>query len=404
MMLTGQKSKFTFVLITVFIESVGLGIMLPVMPRLLVELGGGDIGDAAAYGGILIFVYALMQFIFAPLLGRLSDHFGRRPIILLAMLIFAFNNLMMTIATSITWLLVARTISGIAGATSAVANTVAFDISSREKRAETLGMISAAGFIGVFAGPVMGGFLVDFGSRMPFLVSAVLALANFLFGLIVLPETLKPENRRQFTFKITRPVGQLFKFEQIGFMLPLLFAYFILSFAYDTNFSVLGYYTMEKYLWTERQLGYFLSFLSGMLVLIQGLIIKIAVPRLGEKRVIIWGMILNIVGFTGFAFAPNGWALILFSVPFCVGCLAAPAFYSLLSQKTPNDQQGALNGNMNSMAAASGVLSPLIMTQTFKYFTSEKAVIYFPGFPFLVAAVCIVLALLFTVVNFKRSY
>lgn len=383
----------TFIFITVFLDVTGFGIIIPVLPKLLMELTGEGISQAAIWGGIMMFIYASMQFLFAPILGNLSDHFGRRPVLLVSMFGFAAEYFVMGIAPTITWLVIARIMLGAFGATTTTANAYIADVSPPEKRAANFGILGVAFGLGFIFGPMIGGVLGEYGPRVPFFVACGLAFANFLYGAIVLPETLKREDRRKFTLKRANPVGAWREMRRYPIVIGLVGALVLYQFAHDANPAVWTYYTMLKFDWSESQVGLSLAVVGIFTALVQGVLIRIVIPKFGEKAAAYAGLLAGALGFIGFALAPAGWVMLAILGPWALIGLAMPAMRGIMSNEVPDNAQGELQGAIASLFSVTAIFSPLFMTQIFAYFTKADAPFYFPGAPYLCAGIFLALAM-----------
>lgn len=383
------RMPLIFILIAIGIDTIGFGIIIPVVPELIMELTGEGLGAAAIYGGWLLFCYALMQLFFAPVLGNLSDRFGRRPVLLCSLAAFGLDYTLMGLAPTITWLFIGRLIAGVTGATHATANAYAADISAPSERAKSFGLIGAAWGLGFILGPVLGGFLGELGPRVPFFVAAALALGNVLYGLLVLPETLPPEGRRPFRIGRANPIGAFGQMRAYPFVVGSLVALVFYQIAHDANPSTWTYYTMLKFDWSEREVGYSMGAVGLLLVAVQAGLIQILIDGLGELRTVYFGFAMMAVGYAGFAFSTSGWMMYAFIVPFALGGVAMPALRGLLSNQVPENGQGELQGALASLVSLTAIVAPLFMTQLFGFFTSGSS-LYFPGAPFLAASVLVV--------------
>jgi DHA1 family tetracycline resistance protein-like MFS transporter len=382
-----SKKAMLFILITVLIDTIGFGIVAPVTPELIMELTGQPISEAALYGGWLMFLYALTQFFAAPILGNLSDRFGRRPVLIASLFTLGLDYLLMAFAPTLEWLFVGRAIAGVAGATFATANAYIADISDPEMRAQNFGLLGSAWGFGFILGPVIGGLLGEYGSRVPFFAAAALAGANVLYGLFVLPESLPTEARRAFSFKRANPIGALAQMRKYPGVLLLFGALVLYQLAHDANPSTWTYYTMLKFGWSERDVGLSMGVLGISIVVVQGLLIRIVIPKLGDRMTVLLGLAVMATGYLGFSLAGEGWVMLVFIVPFALGSLAMPALRSILSHRVGADAQGELQGAMSSLMSLTAIVAPVFLTQLFGYFSSASAPVYFPGAPFMTAAV-----------------
>ncbi len=390
-----KNSALTFVFITMLIDVTGLGIIIPVLPTLIQQLTGGGLSEAAMYGGWLTFAYAFMQFIFSPILGGLSDKYGRRPILLISLFGFGIDYIFMGFAPTIAWLFIGRLISGISGASITTAGAYIADVSPPEKRAQNFGLIGVAFGLGFIIGPVIGGILGQHGARIPFFAAAGLALVNWLYGYFILPESLKPENRRPFDWKRANPIGSLNNIRRYPLILSLVISLVFIYLANHATQSTWTFYTMEKFKWNEAWVGYSLGFVGLMIAIVQGGLIRIVIPKLGQKRSVYFGLTLYTIGFICFAFATKGWMMFAFIIPFALGGFAGPALQGIISSQVPNNEQGELQGALTSLISVTSIIGPLLMTYLFSYFTSPEAPIIFPGAPFLMGAILTLIALIF---------
>jgi DHA1 family tetracycline resistance protein-like MFS transporter len=384
------RQPLVFLLITILIDTIGFGIIIPVLPELIMELTGEGLGAAARYGGYLLFCYAVMQFFFAPVLGNLSDRFGRRPVLLGSLAVFGLDYLVMGLAPDLAWLFAGRLVAGVAGATHSTANAYAADVSPPEERARNFGMIGAAWGFGFILGPVIGGFLGELGPRVPFFAAAGLALLNVGYGLLVLPETLSPDKRRPFAIARANPVGAFRQMRAYPFVVGMLVALVFYQIAHDANPATWTYYTMLKFGWSERDVGYSMGAVGLSLVAVQAGLVQPLIDRFGERRTVFLGFAMMATGYAGFAFSSAGWMMIAFIVPFSLGGVTMPALRGILSNQVPENAQGELQGALASVVSLTAIGAPLFMTQLFGYFAADAAPLYFPGAPFLAAAVLVV--------------
>lgn len=383
-----------FVLITLLVDAIGFGIIIPVIPELIMELTGEGLGAAARYGGWLLFCYALMQFLFAPVLGNLSDRFGRRPVLLTSLTIFGLDTLAMALAPTIGWLFAARLAAGAFGATHATANAYVADVTPPDKRAQSFGMIGAAWGLGFVLGPVLGGLLGEYGPRVPFIAAASLALGNVAWGLFVLPETLAPEKRRPFRLTRANPVGAIRQMRAYPFVIGAFVTVLLYQIAHDANPSTWTYYTMLAFDWSEREVGYSLGAVGAMLTIVQAVGIRYVIAWLGERRTVSFGLASMTIGYAGFGIASESWMMYAFMAPFALGGVAMPALRGILSTQVDESSQGELQGAMTSIASLTTIGAPVFMTQLFAAFTEDPASLYFPGAPYVAASALVFLGLL----------
>ncbi|KAA5540608.1 TCR/Tet family MFS transporter [Adhaeribacter rhizoryzae] len=395
-MLGERKAALSFIFVTLLLDVIGFGIIIPVIPKLITELTGGTLSDASRYGGWLMFAFSVTQFLFSPVLGNLSDQFGRRPVLLFSLFGFALDYLFVAFAPTITWLFVGRIVAGITGASITTASAYIADISTPEKRAQNFGLIGAAFGLGFIIGPVIGGVLGQYGSRVPFLAAAALTLLNWLYGYFILPESLKPENRRPFSWRRANPIGALQHLKKYPVITGLIGSLVLIYIAAHATQSTWTYYTMEKFRWDEAMVGYSLGAIGVLVGVVQGGLIRVINPKLGQKRLVYFGLLLYTVGYVLFAFATQGWMMFLFLVPYCLGGIAGPALQGIISGQVPANEQGELQGALTGLMSVTSIVGPPFMTNLFSYFTSRAAPIYFPGAPFLMGAVLTLVSVLLT--------
>ncbi len=392
-----RGNALMFIFITILIDVIGIGIIIPVLPKLITELTGGGMSEAARYGGWLMFAYAIMQFIFAPIIGGLSDRYGRRPVLLLSLFGLGIDYLFLAFAPTIGWLFVGRLLAGISGASFTTASAYIADVSPLEKRAQNFGLIGAAFGLGFIIGPVLGGLLGQFGSRAPFFASAALALLNWLYGYFILPESLSQENRRAFDWKRANPVGSLLQMRRYPVIIGLIGSLLCLYIAGHSSQSTWSYYTMEKFGWNEKWVGYSLGFVGLTIGLVQGLLTRVIIPKLGAVRSVFIGLCLSTIGFVGFALATQGWMMFALMIPFALGGIAGPSLQGIISGQVPPNEQGELQGALTGLISATSIVGPLLMTNLFSWFTTPDAPVYFPGAPFMMGAILTVLGMILAI-------
>lgn len=374
-------------------DSVGFGIIMPVLPDLIMDVTGESLAASARYGGWLMFVYALMQFFFAPVLGNLSDAYGRRPILLISMVVLAINYILMGFAQSLVLLVLGRLISGIGASTMSTCNAYIADVTTPEERAKYFGLMGAAFGMGFIIGPVVGGFLGEYGARVPFFATAVLLSINFIFGLIILPESLDKENRRAFRPRQANPFSTFSELSKYKVVFGILGVMFIYNLGHHVLPSIWSYYTIEKFDWSPREIGYSLGFIGALMVFVQGVLIGIIVPKVGMRWAGMIGITMSALAFCGYASASGSWMMYAAMIPGALGGLAGPALNAIASGQVDATQQGELQGGLASMMSLTAIISPPIMTQVFGLFSGSDAAIYFPGAPFLLAAFLTILSL-----------
>ena len=379
------------------IDAMGIGLIMPVMPDLLIQVRGGTLGSAALWGGLLATSFAAMQFLFGPVIGGLSDRFGRRPVLLISLLVMAVDYLVMAVAGTIWLLLIGRVIGGITAATHSTANAYIADISKPEDKAANFGLIGAAFGIGFVLGPMVGGILAEYGTRAPFYAAAALSAANAVFGFFVLKETVTDAIRRPFSIKRANPFGAFKILSKMPAIAPLLVVFFIYQVAFTVYPAIWSYFGKERFDWDPTTIGLSLGLFGLSFALVQGLLIRPALKYFGEQLTVIYGLWLDVLAFALLAVVTSGTlALILIPIAALAG-IATPALQGIMSRAVGDDQQGELQGALTSISALAMIISPIAMTTTFAAFTGENAPIYFPGAPFLLALVLLLGAIgLFT--------
>jgi len=397
-----QTPAIGFIFLTLIIDITGLGIIIPVMPALIQQLTGETIGEAAKYAGWMLFAFAIMQFIFSPILGNLSDRFGRRPVLLIALFGFGLDYLLMAMAPTIGWLFAGRIIAGICGASITTGMAYIADISTPEKRSANFGMVGAAFGIGFIVGPVIGGLLGEYGPRIPFYAAAAITMMNWLYGYFILPESLPADKRRKFEWKRANPFGAIKQLRRYPLLAGLLFSLFFVYIASHAVQSTWSFFTIERFKWSESMVGYSLG-TAGLLVgIVQGLLIRVINPRLGPNKSVYTGMVLYFIGLTLFAFAWQGWMMFAFLVPYCLGGITGPAIQGIMSNQVPDIEQGELQGGFASMVSITSIIGPPVMTGLFAFFTSAKAPFQFAGAPFLLGAALTLISLVLAVKSLRK--
>lgn len=394
-MLTNKKAALGFIFVTILIDVIGFGIIIPVVPKLIMELGHMDNSSASKYGGWLMFAYAFMQFLWAPLLGNLSDRYGRRPVLLFSLFGFGIDYLLTGFAPGVAWLFIGRIVAGITGASFTTATAYIADISTPEKRAQNFGIVGAAFGMGFIIGPVIGGLLGGLGPRVPFFVAAGLSLLNCLYGFLVLPESLSKENRRPFEWRRANPIGSLRQFSKYPAIVGLIVALGLVYLGSHAVQTAWSYYSIEKFNWHEREIGISLGVVGVCVGVVQGLLIRKTIPMLGQERSVYLGLVLYGLGMILFAVATKGWMMYAFTTVYCLGGICGPALQGIISNHVPANEQGELQGGLTSVISLTAIIGPLVMTQLFGYFTSKTAPIKFPGAPFIAGAILMLASAVF---------
>ncbi len=391
------------VFMTLFLDIIGIAIIMPVLPTYLEELTGADISTAAVDGGWLLLVYAGMQFLFAPMIGNLSDRFGRRPILLASIFTFALDNLICALATSYWMLFVGRVLAGISGASFATASAYIADVSDDSNRARNFGLIGIAFGVGFALGPVLGGLLGEFGPRVPFYGAALLSFVNFILAYFLLPETLSRENRRAFQIARANPLGalrQMRNYPGIGWVVLVFFLFWLAHAVYPSVWSFVGAY---RYRWSEAQIGLSLGLFGIAAAFVMAVVLPRVLPILGERRTAITGVLFSGLGLVGYAIAWEGW--MVYAVIFLTALegLADPPLRSIAAGKVPPSAQGELQGALTSVSSITTIVGPLIFTQLFAIFTGTRAPFVFAGMPYAFGAGLVFLALVIVVARVRPT-
>ena len=387
------RAAFAFVLVTVLLDMLALGIMVPVLPKLVVEFMGGDIASAATITGYFGFAWAAMQFVFSPLLGALSDRFGRRPVIILSNIGMGLDYVVMALAPSLWWLFVGRLLSGVSAATSATAGAYITDVTQPDKRAAKFGMMGAAFGFGFIIGPALGGFLGGIDLRLPFWVAAGLSFANALYGFFVLPESLPRERRAPFRWRMANPVGALQLLRTKPLLIGLATALFLERVAHDSLPRVFVLYTDYRYQWSAATVGLALAAVGVAQMIVSAGMVGASVRRFGERPTLLAGLLFGLCGFMLYGLAPSGlWFMA--GVPLAaLGGLSGPAMQGLMTREIGPSDQGKLQGALASIQGVAGLIGPLLFTQIFATAIRADGPLHLPGAPYLLSALLVVVAL-----------
>ncbi|SMO88255.1 TCR/Tet family MFS transporter [Ruegeria faecimaris] len=389
-----MRLPFLFVLATVMIDAMGIGLVLPIMPELIIDVQGGTLASAAIWGGVLSTAFAAMQFIFGPILGNLSDAFGRRGVLLVSLFVMSLDYVVMALAGSIWLLLAGRIVGGITAATHSTAAAFMADVSKPHEKAANFGLLGAAFGVGFVLGPVIGGLLSEYGTRAPFWAAAALSAITFGVGLMVMPETVTDKNRRPFSLRRANPVNSLRAIAALPGIRPMLWVYFLYSVSIYVYPAIWAYFTAERFGWSPQMIGVSLGLYGIGMAAVQGGLIRPATRFLGERVTILLGMVFEIVSFLLLAFLTNGIIALMLIPITAIGAVATPAIQALASRATPDSQQGELQGVLTSLHALSMVISPLVMSSVFAWFAKPGSAIYFPGAPFLLAMCLMIVGLI----------
>lgn len=387
------KHAIAFVFLTVLIDTIGFGIIMPVMPQLIIELSGKTLAEATFIGGWLLTSYAVMQFVCGPVIGNLSDRFGRRPVLLVSLAAFAIDYALMGFAPSLMWLFVGRVIAGIAGAVYSPAWAYVADVSAPEKRAQSFGLMGAAFGLGFIVGPAIGGFLGELGPRAPFFAAAALGGLNFLYGLFVLPESLPAERRRKFEWKRANPVGTLMALRRYPAVMAIIGAVFLWQLAHQVYPSTWSFFAKIQFGWSEAAIGGSLAFTGVLMAFTQGFLTGKIVPRIGERRAVIVGLASGALGMAIIAFATAGWVVYVAMIAGTLQGLAYPSMNAIMSKQVAADQQGELQGGVASLMSLTTIVGPIMMTQALGHFSEEGAPVHFPGAAFVLSTALAICAL-----------
>ena len=389
-----RQAAIGFIFITLLIDVMGWGLIIPVMPDLISELKHIPVNQAASYGGILLSAYAITQFVFAPIIGNLSDRYGRRPVLLSSLLGFGIDYIVLALAPTYGWLFVGRIIAGITGASFTTASAYIADVSTDENRAKNFGLIGAAFGLGFVLGPVLGGLLSDLGTRAPFYAAAILCLLNALYGYFVLPESLKKENRRPFQWKKANPFGSLQFLRRNSAVSGMAVGFFLIYLAAQAVQGNWSFFVEYRFGWGSKMVGISLAVVGILVGGVQAGLTRVVNPKIGDEKSIYLGLALYTIGLTLFAFASETWMMFAILVPYCLGGICNPSLQSSLAGHIPPNEQGELQGALTALMSLTTIFGPLMMNNLFSYFTSEKAPFHFPGVHFLLAAVFMLLSLI----------
>ncbi len=397
------RNPLIFIFITRLIDAMGFGIVMPVLPQLLLNMGAPDIAAATRTGGLLVVTYAVLQFFFGPVIGNLSDQFGRRPVILTSLAAYGIDCLLMGFAPSVGWLFAGRAIAGIAGAVYVPANAFIADVTPPEKRAQAFGIVGSAFGLGFILGPGIGGMLGELGARAPFFVAAALAGLNFLFGLFVLPESLPIELRRKFSWRRANPLGAVTMLRRHPALLVYATTVVIYMLANNVYPSTWAFFTTAKFNWSTGMIGVSLMATGLAMALAQAFVTGRLVKLIGEVGAAYFGMSIAAALAVAYAFMAHPWLVFVYAGIGALQGVAYPALNGLMSRQLPPNEQGELQGSVASLMSVANVIGPLVMTQTLAYFTAPNAPVYFPGAAFILAASMNVLGIILLLTGQRRQ-
>lgn len=375
-----------FLAATAFINSMGIGLIAPVMPALLVDLTGGDLADASFWGGVALVSYAVMQFIFSPVVGALSDRYGRRPILLMSLAAYAADMLLLALVQTLTWFLVIRALAGVFASTFSTASAYVADITPPEQRGKRFAILGAAFGAGFILGPAIGGILGDIDIRYPFFAGALVAASNALFGALFVKESLTVERRRAFSWSRANTFGtliRLFRTPGLGVLLPVFFLATLSSWVYPTVWS---YVAKEKFLWTEGQIGWSIAYYGVIAFFAQAVVVQLVLPQIRMRTAIWVALLVEMVALIGIGLASAGWFVYLMITTALISTMQDPAIRQALSARIPEDAQGELQGGLSALTSVAMIMSPLVYNGMFTLTAGDGALYYLPGSPFIVAA------------------
>ncbi|TBR10167.1 MAG: MFS transporter [Lysobacter sp.] len=399
-----RRAALAFIFITVLIDVVSFGLIIPVLPHLVQQLNGGDTEHAAYWIGAFSFVFALIQFFTSPIQGALSDRFGRRPVILLSCLGLGLDFVFMALAPTLAWLMAGRIISAMTSASFTTANAYIADVTPPQDRAKSFGLIGAAFGLGFIIGPLIGGVLGDIDQRLPFWAAAALALANFLYGLVVLPESLPKEKRSaRFDWRHAKPLGSIHLLRQYPQILGLAFVVFLANMAHYVYPSTFVLFADVRYGWGEREVGYVLAVVGVLSVVVNTLVVGRLVRRLGERRALVLGLACGVVGFTVYGFATSSWVFLIGMPISALWAVAQPATQALITREVGPEAQGRMQGALMSLVSLAGIAAPVMFAGTFGYFIGRRAPAYQPGAAFFLAAIVLAMALVIAILHAPRT-
>jgi MFS transporter, DHA1 family, tetracycline resistance protein len=399
-----RKAALGFIFVTLLIDVMGFGIIIPVMPELIEGLAHVESNEAAYINGWMLMAFGVMQFLFSPLMGNLSDRYGRRPVLLASLFGFGLDYIFLYFAPSIAWLFVGRIIAGMMGASFTTAAAYIADVSEPEKRAQNFGIIGAAFGVGFMLGPALGGLLSTLGPRAPFAAAAILTFINWLYGYFILPESLPEEHRRGFEWKRANPFGALKFLFRYKAILGLVASIVLLYLAAHAVQSTWAFYTKFKFAWDGKATGFSLAFVGLMVGLVQGWLIRFINPKLGQIRSVYVGLFLYAIGLVLFGVATEGWMMYVFLIPYCFGGIAGPSLQGIMSGQVPVNEQGELQGALTSLISLTNIFGPLMMSGLFSVFSGSNAPFYFPGAAMVAGAVLMLIAAVLARISLKKNF
>ncbi len=398
-----RQPALGFIFVTLTLAIIGFGLLIPVLPQLIVHFQGGDIAAGSKAYGWVVSIYALMQFVGSPLLGALSDRFGRRKIILIATAGSAIDYVIMANAPTLAWLFVARTIAGFTAGVFATANAYVADVTTPEKRAHAYGLLGAAFGIGFIIGPVLGGLLGNYSLRLPFWFAAGCSALNWLYGWFVLPESLPPEHRREFSWKRANPVGAFLGLKRFPAVMGLVEAFFIFMLSQLLLQSTWALYTNYRYQWSPLQVGSSLAFAGFAMAVVQAVLVKRLVPRLGDTRAVVIGFCISLVAQVCYGLAPQGWMIYAIICAGALAGIAGPALQAYITKHVPQNEQGSVQGVFGGLQSLAGIPGPFIASHSFGWAIGQTGFWHLPGIAFFEAAILVGLALVLATRSFRSA-
>ena len=397
------KPALGFIFVTLVLDILGIGIVIPILPTLVEQLSGETMDTAAYIYGLLAMLYALMQFLFAPMLGSLSDRFGRRPIILISLFGAGLDYFLLAWAPTLAWFFVGRILAGVTGANFSAATAYIADVSSPEKRAANFGLVGAAFGLGFSIGPAIGGLLGQLDLRLPFIVAGVITLVNWLYGLLVLPESLDAKNRRNFSWGRSNPVGALLYLRKYPMVFGLAGVFFLANIAHQSLPAIWALYTKYRYAWEPMDIGISLAVVGVMAAIVQGGLTRKIIPKTGEQKAALIGLGISAASFCLYGLATDGWMIYAIIVFGALGGLAGPAIQGMVSRGVGDDEQGGVQGSMSSLISVSSIIGTPVATGLFGYFISDRAPVHLPGIAFLFSAGLTLAAAALAVRSFRKG-
>lgn len=399
-----RQAGLAFILVTLLLDVLGFGLIIPIFPELIKEVSGKNTSDAALLLGYMVAIFSLVQFVFSPILGGLSDQYGRRPILLISLLGLALDYLLLAFAPTIGWIWVGRIIAGMTAANITAASAYIADVSAPEDRAKNFGMMGAVFSVGFIIGPAIGGFLGEHGTRLPFFFAAGLAFLNWLYGFFVLPESHKKENRKPFDIRKANPVAALGLLRKYRVVFNLTGMFLLTNLANQLLQNVWVLYTAERYGWGPQANGFSLTAVGVMGAIVQGVLVGVLIPKLGEKRAILLGLGLGVLQFIAFGLAEQGWMVYAIIVVGAIGGIAGPAIQGLVSRQVSETEQGSVQGALSGLWSLVSIVGPILATSIFAYFTRKgEGALYIPGMPFFVGALMMLLGTFIAIWAFRAK-